>query len=162
MEMLVTNMSLQAMPLPPTAHYGQLLPGLVCFSARGFHFLPSSQLVIHAGGGIAVWVMLSHIWPSYFEVWKDFSVAADVIGGVGRQDAWLLSAVVVGRPSSRRSGKERERSSGVHQTEVNIVRPPNVLAILLCWLLAKEYYRSVSSNVSRQTLWRVTPTAAEG
>ena len=119
---------------PPPSRHGQLLPGLVCFSARGIHFLPSLHLVIHAGGGHAVWVMLSHIWPSYFEVWKDFSVAADVIGGAGRQDAWLLSAVVVGRPSSRRSWKERERqrSSGVHQTEVNIVRPPNVLAILLC------------------------------
>jgi hypothetical protein len=40
-----------ALPSTPSPwRLGQLLPDLICFPTRGIHFLPTSQLVIHAGG----------------------------------------------------------------------------------------------------------------
>lgn len=67
------------------------------------------------------------------------------------------------------SGARRPDAPGKRERE-EFGRPPNGSKhrqSLKCTcdslvLLAKEYDRSVSSNVSRQTLWRATPAAAEG
>ena len=73
---------------------------------------------------------------------------------------WLSGARRPDAPGKREREREREEFG----------RPPNgskhrQTSKCTCdslVLLAKEYDRSVSSNVSRQTLWRATPAAGEG
>jgi hypothetical protein len=89
--------------------------------------------------------MRSHIWHSYFEAAKIFIPAAD--RGDRRQAALQWG------PGARRPDAYRDRRSGVHQTEVNIARAANTLAILLC-RQAKSKIITSTGKLPPETLWQ--------